>query len=246
MGASLSALLPLPAPAASQVSVQVLESDPVSPAVLGHWENLYLRIGYASDQPIRIHAVPYFQGQPVSGPTGGAPSLDAGSGETLLWFAFVDAHKVDSITVFAETPKGKLLAQTSLPVDLTWTGVPADTKRVVPEWVTRMSAEQQSRIKAHDNDLMNRPVWYLVAGFMMMAVPGYFAVQGWVLCRLHDSWRKPALLPLWPMGAVLAYTVYACLDGSNLFPLVLIFTAPIAFLYLVVLLAKRRSAQRVA
>jgi hypothetical protein len=67
-------------------------------------------------------------------------------------------------------------------------------------------------------------------------VPVYLALQVWLPWRFAGGWRKAALAPLWPMGAVLAWTLFAFIDGSNLFPLVLIFTAPFAALYLLALL----------
>jgi len=79
----------------------------------------------------------------------------------------------------------------------------------------------------------------MVAMVVMWTVPGYFVLQGWLLWSLSGGWRTAAAAPLLPMGAVLVYTVYAFLDGSNIFPLVLIFTAPIAFLYLAIIVVLR-------
>jgi hypothetical protein len=80
-----------------------------------------------------------------------------------------------------------------------------------------------------------------LVGFGITAgVPLYFVLQAWLLWRLRGGWRGAAAIPLLPMAAVLAYTFYAFLDGSNLFPLVLIFTAPIAALYLLAIMALRR------
>jgi hypothetical protein len=42
------------------------------------------------------------------------------------------------------------------------------------------------------------------------------------------------------MAIVFLYTVWAFLAGSNLFPLVLIFTSPLALLYLAALLLAHR------
>jgi len=232
-----------PAAVFADVNVQIIETDPTSPAVLGRWGEFSLRIGYNSDEPVRIYAQPYFHEQRVPAITGGTPTCGPGRGETFFWFAFVDPREVDSIRIFAESKTGEVLAQASLDVDLKWTGQPIESPRVPAEWVTRMKAAQQSS-RARDSALMNSPLWYLVGGFMMLGVPGYFALQGWALWRLHDQWRKPAMLPLWPMGAVLLYTIYAYLDGSNLFPIVLIFTAPLASIYLIVVLGLRRTGQK--
>ena len=43
------------------------------------------------------------------------------------------------------------------------------------------------------------------------------------------------------MVFVLAHAIYACIGGSNIFPLGLIFTSPAVLLYLLVLLTIRRA-----
>jgi hypothetical protein len=48
------------------------------------------------------------------------------------------------------------------------------------------------------------------------------------------------------MGPVLAYTALALVNGSNLAPLVLILTSPVALLYLLGLVAVRRFSTRAA
>ena len=69
----------------------------------------------------------------------------------------------------------------------------------------------------------------------MLAVPGYIVLQFVLLWRHSGSWRKAAAAPMLPMGAVLIYTVYAVMDGSNIAPVVLVFTAPLAFVYLAII-----------
>jgi hypothetical protein len=76
----------------------------------------------------------------------------------------------------------------------------------------------------------------LIGLVVMLGVPGYFVLQAWLLYLLRGGWLVAAMLPLPPMALVLAYTVHAFNKGSNLFPIVLIFTAPIAFIYLLVVL----------
>ena len=164
---------------------------------------------------------------------------EAGEGEAFLWFAFTDPRKVDTIRVTAATRSGKIMATADLSVDLAWTGQPLMTPHVPADWVGRMQAGQQRAARSRGDQWVGGPLGTLMltaARGMMMAVPLYFVLQAWLLWRLHGGWRKAAAAPLWPMGLVLAYTVCAFLDGSNIFPLVLIFTAPLAFLYLLALL----------
>ena len=75
----------------------------------------------------------------------------------------------------------------------------------------------------------------VVGPVIMVGVPGYFVLQGWLLYALHGGWLYAAALPLVPMVAIVVYTVHAFNKGSNLFPIILIFTAPLAFIYLSVI-----------
>ena len=81
---------------------------------------------------------------------------------------------------------------------------------------------------------------------IMVGVPGYFALQAWLLYSLRGGWLYAAALPLVPMAAIVVYTVYAFNKGSNLFPLVLIFTAPLAFIYLLVVFVLWRLSLKAA
>ena len=83
----------------------------------------------------------------------------------------------------------------------------------------------------------------LLGLFVMLGVPGYFGLQAWLLYSLRGGWLWAAAVPLAPMAAVVIYTVYAFNRGSNLFPLVLIFTAPLAFAYLLAVLILWRLSE---
>ncbi len=83
----------------------------------------------------------------------------------------------------------------------------------------------------------------ILSSIILLGVPGYFVLQGWLLYSIRGGWLYAAAAPLLPMAAVLVYTVYAFNKGSNLFPLVLIFTAPIAFIYLLAVLSLWRINQ---
>src|SRR5436309_1717323 len=73
------------APARAEIHLQVLATDPPSSSVLGRWEQLWLRIGYTTDQRIMLRAQPYFAGQRVPAPNGGSPTVGPGTGERSLW-----------------------------------------------------------------------------------------------------------------------------------------------------------------
>jgi len=72
---------------------------------------------------------------------------------------------------------------------------------------------------------------------MTWSIPLYFVGQVVALWRLRGGWRIAAAVPAVPMALLLAHAIYAFLAGSNIFPLLLIFTCPIALVYLLVLWA---------
>ncbi|MFZ0738774.1 MAG: hypothetical protein WA002_01220 [Candidatus Acidiferrales bacterium] len=242
------AFLFAPAITSADVQLRVLATDPPSPAVLGYWEDFSMRIGYTSDRPIRVYAEAYAGGRRVTQMTSGSPIYNAGTGEAFFWLAFIKPQHVDTIVITAmdghsETP----LAQTGVASDLTWTGVKSATRRAPADWVTRMQAEQSRREKAAFAANMNRPVqWRTSAIFLvvMLSIPTYFILQIVLLWRMHDGWRKVVAIPVVPMAIVVAYTIYAYLDGSNLFPLVLIFTSPVALIYLLVIVGVKRTERK--
>jgi hypothetical protein len=72
---------------------------------------------------------------------------------------------------------------------------------------------------------------------IFLCVPGYLLLQVVLAYRTSGGWRKAALAPAVIMVPILAYTVLAFAAQSNLWPLLLLLTAPLAFLYLVLLSA---------
>lgn len=66
----------------------------------------------------------------------------------------------------------------------------------------------------------------------LLAYPVLQALTTW---RMQRRWRLLSVVPLVPMAFVLALTVLALIEDSNLWPILLIFTAPLALLYLALL-----------
>ncbi|MGH7165332.1 MAG: hypothetical protein ACREIS_07400 [Nitrospiraceae bacterium] len=235
--------------AAAEVRVQVLETDPPFPATLGHWEPFHVRIGYDADRTIRVRGDAFFQGKRVTSISSGSPRYEPGAGEAYVWLAYTEAARVDKVVVTAEDDvTRKPLARTELAVDLTWTGVKqAEPPRARADWVERLRAENERRSKAESTAYMNRPVpWWEGALFFaaIWAGPFYLVLQVVLLRRFRGGWRLAAAVPAVPMTGVLTYTVYAYQAGSNLFPLILIFTGPFALLYLLGLMGVRHVVLR--
>jgi hypothetical protein len=108
-------------------------------------------------------------------------------------------------------------------------------------WTRALSDVQQmtstALANAHSDD---DGFWGLLIMLAGWSIPGYFVMQVMLYRRWHDGWRKAALLPLWGTVPILAYTLFALIAGSNLWPLVMLFTLPLAFLYLVALVLAKR------
>jgi hypothetical protein len=76
----------------------------------------------------------------------------------------------------------------------------------------------------------------VLAGVMLLAVPAYFVLQPWAAMRLKRGWRITGLAPLLFAIPAVLWSIYALSQGSNLWPLVLIFFTPLGTRYLVILL----------
>jgi hypothetical protein len=221
----------------AETAVRIIATDPASPAEFGQWGDFALRVGYDSSQPAIISAQPLHEGRPIPAMTGGEAHVAAGHGEILLWFAYTKPQHIDAVTVTVRSTTGKFLTQTSLPVELAWSGGPVPPKPRA-EWVQRLNSEQQNRARTESEAQTVTPFAQLMDLFaeaMMLAVPGYILLQIVLLWRLSGRWRKAAAAPLLPMGAIVVYTIYAVVDGSNIAPIVLAFTAPLAFIYLAII-----------
>lgn len=67
----------------------------------------------------------------------------------------------------------------------------------------------------------------------------YPILQYIAIKRMSGVWRVFAYLPLIPMAVVLGVTVMAIFQESNVWPVLLIFVAPVLLLYLLVLFVLR-------
>lgn len=240
----LSFILLLAAPVAGASSrVEVLETHPASPATLGHWEQIYLRIAYEADVPVRVRAHAYAGEQRMDEMTSGSPLYEAGRGVALFWFAWTKPARIDRIVVYAEdVDSGRQVARTQLAVDVTATGEKTATQTQRPEWVKTLLADQKRR---HDRAYQQHPGlstswwWLVVFQLVMLSIPTYFILQGILLWRWRGGWRIAAAVPAVIMFFPLAHAIFALFAGSNLWPIVLIFTAPVALIYLLVLMFVR-------
>lgn len=74
----------------------------------------------------------------------------------------------------------------------------------------------------------------LVGLTVMLMVPGYFVLQAKMLARYRGGWRLAAALPLGLMLPTVAISLAGLAAGSNLWPLAMIFAAPVGCLALLI------------
>ena len=74
----------------------------------------------------------------------------------------------------------------------------------------------------------------------MLLVPLYLILQTWFGCAWAGRWRMAALVPLIGFVPALIIALLQLSHGSNLWPLTMIFFAPLGFTYLLVAAVARR------
>ena len=104
--------------------------------------------------------------------------------------------------------------------------------------------QSQPRTGRHHQNAKSRPLGELVVGIGTISILGYLVLQPLMAFRLSGVWRIAALVPLIAVVPVIAHAAYAFTQGSNIWPLGLIFFMPFAFLYLLVIAATRWLAGR--
>jgi hypothetical protein len=69
---------------------------------------------------------------------------------------------------------------------------------------------------------------------VIYSVPLYFILQAWFAYSWGGGWRIASLVPLIAIGPAIAYSLLALSRGSNLWPLFVVFLAPLGLIYLLI------------
>jgi len=238
-------------PAAEAQTLRAIETDPPAGAVLAEREPLFVRLAYTSDGPARFDVEGWLDGRAMPGAaTSIQPEYPAGDGETLVWLAYSEPTRVDELRVRMYDAERRVVAEATVPVDAEWRRGTADPRRVRAEWVGPLNERQQqlgsaarARAAADAGDAGDGAVDALL-GIMMLSLVGYPLLQFHVYRTWRGRWRIAGLLPLVGAAPVLVITALALAAGSNLWPLLLLFTFPVGLLYLTGLAAAYALAGR--
>lgn len=244
---ALLAAGPLTAAEEPTIRIRVSAADPSSGGRLALRDTLYLRISYDSPVPLRFRGTGYIGETAVTegAAYNPAPIYPAGAHEALVWISYFGPARIDEVRIGAKDAAWKPLRSLSYPVAAEWAaGAPRHERAA---WAAELSDRQQAMTSSamtmtDDSDGLGPLLMALAAA----SIPAYACLQLFMMLRYSGGWRIAAGLPLVGMIPLALYTLAALLMGSNLWPLMLLFLTPPAFLYLVGLLIVRLLARSLA
>jgi hypothetical protein len=217
---------------------------------LGENQTFFLRLGYATDVPVKIWARPFFQGREVA--AGSNPSRTyTGSGETLGWFFFMaPGERVDEIRITAGdgSNAGTQLVATHS-VRITGSDRPAASTSE-PGWLAALRQEDERLQREEFEQRMNTPSGaggtLILGGFMLLvAALGIAGIAAplWAVRRWRGGWRVAAAVPALMVGFVVLRILLGTAGDStshNLWPFEILQVAVLSLVVVGVLLAARR------
>ena len=239
---------------APRITLEIAATDPPSPAVLHADDEVYVRVRYQSDAPLRIWVRPYLHDAPAAAMSGGSPVYPAGAGEAFGWFSFGGRGTVDAIHVQAAAANsGHPTTDVAANAEFSWDGsVGARHERAA--WVAPMVHRQEEAQKQEYRAYANRPLGIsgtLALGVFAIGVlaslAGCFAWPIWGVLRWRGLWRALAAVPL---AMMLLWCLKDCADLSrdptshNLLPFELIEAAVLAAPYMLAVWLLRRASLR--
>lgn len=232
---------PSAASAQSSPSASIAATDPGLFGQLGNYEPLYIRLAYRSGHPVILQAEGLAAGEAVPGMSNGVHHVSAGAGEVMLWIAYPVGASIDGLRISILDDKNRRISFVDTPAKLQWIAGAVRARSQRAEWAVRMNDEQQ-RLRVQPSAFFYDPQLWL--GLTLMAgVPLYFILQSWLAYSWAGRWRIAALVPLIAVAPAVAFSLFALSRGSNLWPVTVIFLAPLGFIYLLAACALRAVAR---
>ena len=225
------------ASAAQAVELRLIRVYPDRAATLPRSENLYFEVEYVSDQPLRIQARAYREGRasPERQAMNASVAHPAGKGRALVWVSFFEAAAIDEVRITAHDERWTPIKILAVPGRARWMAEPARTWAPTPDWVSALLADEERIREMHapPAEAADENIGLAIGAIMVLGVPIYLVLQVLGLMRFRGGWRWAAAGPLVVMVPVGLITLSGIAGGSNLWPLLLIFTTPFALVFLV-------------
>lgn len=216
---------------APNVQIELHEIDPAGATSVPPHTNVYGRIVYTTDAPVRLVLLPYRDGKPVRDGfyNSGSPQYAPGSGETIAWFAFDKPQAIDEIRAVANDFHGKVFAEDSIEHALRWREGAARPEKAA--WVEPL-------MKAEKNVVVPPPdefgwIAAVITQLFFLTVPLSVGLQLYAWYKLDGGPGRLARLSGYAMGALWVFVILTGIAGSNLSPIWLVFLSPLFTLFLV-------------
>ena len=231
------------------VSLEIERTSVPLNASLRKFDTVYMDIAYRADRPVRLQARAYAHGASVdAGQSMNASQLHpVGLAHALVWVSYSQAASVDEIRVTAYDEEWQPLSVLSAPARLSWTNAVGD-RPARPGWVPAL-VEQDTRLDAAyraAHPPKPDPLGDVLVQFVFLSAPGYFLAQIAAALMLRGRWRLASLAPLLIIVPAAAHAAFALAADSNLWPIMVIFAAPLGFVYLLCLFAARLIRRRLS
>jgi hypothetical protein len=234
--------------------VRVTGITPDSGSTLARGQNVYVRVAYESDQPLRFQAAGYFEGSRhdklAMNPSAVHP---AGSGEALVWVFAHDDTRIDEIHVRVCDAGWKELFAVPASAAVEWRAGAPDAPEA--PWAAELAAAQQRAVsqaieaEPGESTVLGK-LWSVIVTLLVplafLSLPAYPLFQFYALWKLRGTARLLSALPLVFMLPIYGYSFFALSKGSNLWPLFAIFASPVALIVVIVVMivARRKAAER--
>lgn len=244
------------APVAANIDLEILDMDPPAPAVLNADDDVYVRVRYHADAPIRVWVRPFAHGEPAPAMSNGSPVYPPGDGEAFGWFGFRSVGGVDEIHVqAAPANSGYPTVDLVTPARFTWDGT-IGPRHEAAGWVAELKQKEAEAQQRAYTEYHNSPLGLsgtVALGVFLVAVLAASCTcllwPLWGVLRWHGVWRVLAALPL------LAILVWGFKDYSdlqrdptshNLLPFELLEAAAVIGPYMLIVWLLRRARARQA
>ncbi len=149
-----------------------------------------------------------------------------------------EPHTLHHLIVNVYNQNWQLLEQKAIPVKLQWQKQISDTVKNPPPWVIKLNQEQQSAVKGKPQPISI--FWEILIRLFFLCIPIYWFLQIRVLykwssgkCPFHAeiavvvfTRMRVGCIPLIVSIPLLLYTLFALYQGSNLWPVMMLFLTP--------------------
>jgi hypothetical protein len=231
------------------VSIELRAIDPADASVVPPNTLIYGSIAYKTDAPVRLVLEPYRNGQPVEEGSfnSGSPHYAPGSGEAIAWFSFQEPQSIDEIRAAATSTDGwgEVFAEAGMRQTIVWragAALPAQADWVQP----LLNAPKNIVVEPPSDSVLGSALGGLaliVMQLVFLLVPVAVILQIYAWRKLEGRYHKLARVSGYLMGALWLFVILTGLAGSNLSPIWLVFLSPFFVVFLLVLIARSRSAQ---